>query len=115
MTDQPKPDPVAVSTDSLLSWPAVRAITGLSQTTIWRLQKSGDFPRSVRISPNRIAWRASDLAAWLSRPAGDAPGTLVAAPPAPRDPAPLEGRDGAGRPRRRAGRAQGPSQLTLGL
>ena len=50
--------------DRLLSWPQVRRLTGLSRTTAWRLQKTGDFPRPVALSPHRVAWRESDLAAW---------------------------------------------------
>jgi predicted DNA-binding transcriptional regulator AlpA len=50
--------------ERLLSWPQVRRLTGLSRTTAWRLQKTGDFPRPVALSPHRVAWRESDLAAW---------------------------------------------------
>jgi predicted DNA-binding transcriptional regulator AlpA len=33
------------------------------------LQRRGQFPRAVQLSPNRIAWRASELAQWCaSRP-----------------------------------------------
>lgn len=50
--------------DRLLAWPRVRDLTGLSRTTAWRLQKAGDFPLPVQISPGRVGWRESEIAAW---------------------------------------------------
>lgn len=50
--------------DRLLAWPAVRDITGLSRTTAWRMQKTGDFPLPVVVSPGRVCWWESELAAW---------------------------------------------------
>ena len=50
--------------DRLLAWPAVRDITGLSRTTAWRMQKTGDFPLPVMVSPGRVCWWESELAAW---------------------------------------------------
>ena len=41
-----------------------RAI-GLSRTTLWRKQKSGEFPRCVRLGPNSIGWRESQVQEWL--------------------------------------------------
>jgi predicted DNA-binding transcriptional regulator AlpA len=33
------------------------------------MQRRGQFPRAVQLSPNRIGWRASELARWVaSRP-----------------------------------------------
>ncbi|MFJ6024243.1 helix-turn-helix transcriptional regulator [Brevundimonas sp. NPDC092305] len=50
--------------DRLLQWSAVRDIAGISRTTAWRMQQTGDFPRPVPISPNRVAWWESELNAW---------------------------------------------------
>lgn len=50
--------------DRLLPWPKVKDITGLSRTTAWRLQKTGDFPLPVVISPGRVGWRESELLVW---------------------------------------------------
>lgn len=55
--------------DRYLSWPTVRHITGLSRTTVWRLQRAGTFPRAAHISPGRVAWRESEVTAWLERQA----------------------------------------------
>ena len=52
--------------DRLLRWPAVRARTGLSRTTVWRLVRAGSFPSPVRLSANAIGWRASDVETWIA-------------------------------------------------
>jgi predicted DNA-binding transcriptional regulator AlpA len=44
---------------------------GLSIPTIWRMRRRNDLPEPLRLSPGRIGWRESDIAAWLdSRQAG---------------------------------------------
>ena len=54
------------SRERLISYDEVHDRTGLSRTTIWRLEKIKDFPQSVRISPGRRAWRESDLDKWIA-------------------------------------------------
>jgi prophage regulatory protein len=49
----------------LLRFPAVRERTGLSRSTIWRLERRGEFPRHHRISANAVAWLEEDVAAWI--------------------------------------------------
>ena len=45
--------------------------TGLSRTTLWRLERRGDFPRHVRLSPNTTGWIESEVEKWIStRPRG---------------------------------------------
>jgi predicted DNA-binding transcriptional regulator AlpA len=53
--------------DELLALPAVLAITSLSRSGVYRAVASGRFPPPRKIGPSRIAWRASDIAAWLSQ------------------------------------------------
>ncbi len=50
--------------DRILPWSQVKVISGLSRTTVWRLQKTGDFPAAVQVSPNRVGWRQSELLEW---------------------------------------------------
>jgi predicted DNA-binding transcriptional regulator AlpA len=73
--------------ERLLPWRQVREMTGLSRTTAWRLQKRGDFPAPLVISPGRVGWRERDLEAWTEsrgpRGAGGAPPR-----PPPKAPAP---------------------------
>ena len=56
----------------LLRFPAVRLRTGLSRSTIWRLERAGDFPRHIRLSPNAVAWIEDEIAGWIRQKAGRA-------------------------------------------
>jgi prophage regulatory protein len=45
--------------------------TGLSRTTIWRLERAGKFPRRLRLSANSVGWSSDEIEAWLAgRPRG---------------------------------------------
>lgn len=50
----------------LLRFAAVRDRTGLSRSTIWRLERRGDFPRHRRISPNAVAWVEHEILEWIA-------------------------------------------------
>lgn len=52
--------------DSILRFPQVKDMTGLSRTTIWRLEQTGDFPKRVQLSPNAVGWRESEINHWQS-------------------------------------------------
>jgi prophage regulatory protein len=49
----------------LLRFSAVRERTGLSRSTIWRLERRGEFPKHHRISPNVVAWVEQDVLEWI--------------------------------------------------
>ena len=58
--DQAKPRQSAVvSRDDLI------VLTGLSETTLWRLEKAGDFPAKIRLSVRRVGWLRGEVEAWL--------------------------------------------------
>jgi len=57
--------PSHASTLKLLRFPIVRERTGLSRSTIWRLERRGEFPRHHRIAPNVVAWIEEEVAAWI--------------------------------------------------
>lgn len=59
-------DPANRQGDRFLSWPQVQALAGISRATAWRLQKTGDFPAPIKLSPNRVGWCARELAAWFA-------------------------------------------------
>lgn len=50
----------------LVRFPSVRERTGLSRSTIWRLERRGDFPRHRRISPNAVAWVEHEISEWIA-------------------------------------------------
>jgi prophage regulatory protein len=44
---------------------------GLSRTTIWRRERSGDFPLRIRLGGRSVGWLDSEVEEWLeSRPRG---------------------------------------------
>jgi prophage regulatory protein len=47
--------------------PAVRHKTGLSYSTIWRLEKAGTFPLRVQLSLNAVGWYEHEIDAWLEQ------------------------------------------------
>jgi prophage regulatory protein len=53
-------EPVAI-----LDEPKVEELTSLSRTTRWRLERRGEFPKRVRLSPGRVGWRQADIEAWI--------------------------------------------------
>jgi len=55
----------------LLRFPAVRDRTGLSRSTIWRLERQGDFPKHRRISANVVAWVEDEVLNWIHSKVGD--------------------------------------------
>lgn len=44
---------------------AVRDRTGLSRSTIWRLERRGDFPKHRRISLNAVGWLECEVDQWV--------------------------------------------------
>ncbi|MGY9058001.1 MAG: helix-turn-helix transcriptional regulator [Alphaproteobacteria bacterium] len=42
----------------------LKALGNISRTTLWRMERQGDFPRRRQITPNRVCWLASEVEAW---------------------------------------------------
>jgi prophage regulatory protein len=57
---------MSTSTESLLRLPELRARIGLGRSTIYRLVAAKQFPAPVKLSPQTIAWKASDVDAWIA-------------------------------------------------
>ena len=51
----------------------VENVTGLSRSSIYAKIAEGSFPRPVQIGARAVAWRASDIRAWMDslKKAGD--------------------------------------------
>jgi prophage regulatory protein len=60
-----------VRTLKLLRFPMVRERTGLSRSTIWRLERKGDFPKHRRISANVVAWVEEEVTSWIHSRVGE--------------------------------------------
>jgi prophage regulatory protein len=53
----------------LLRIQEVIRVTGLSRMTIYRYEKSGEFPKRRRIGKNSVRWLDQDIETWMtSRP-----------------------------------------------
>ena len=49
----------------VLRFRAVRDRTGLSRSTIWRLERRGTFPKHRRISLNAVGWLEEEVDQWI--------------------------------------------------
>ena len=61
--------------DRLLRRPDVERRVGLRRAWIYYLMRRGEFPLPVRLGDRAVAWRESDIAAWIAaRPVARAGG-----------------------------------------
>lgn len=49
--------------------PEVRTKTGLSDPTVFRMEKSGKFPRRVQLGGNSVGWIESEIDDWIEKKA----------------------------------------------
>jgi prophage regulatory protein len=49
---------------SFLRLPEVKAVTGLSKTSIYELIREKSFPAPVRLGPRAVAWVKSEIKQW---------------------------------------------------
>jgi len=52
-------------TPHMLRRSEVIKLTGLSDSTIWRMEAKGTFPKRVQLSVRRVGWRYSEVSKWL--------------------------------------------------
>jgi prophage regulatory protein len=52
--------------DRMLRWPEVRQMVGLSRTTVWRMERTGQFPRRLQLTERITAWPESTITSWLA-------------------------------------------------
>jgi len=38
---------------------------GLSDVTIWRMERAGKFPRRIRLGGNSVGWYESEIIEWM--------------------------------------------------
>lgn len=50
---------------TLLRRPIVEQQTGLSRSSIYAMMAEGSFPKPVRIGKRAVAWRSSEVHAWI--------------------------------------------------
>jgi prophage regulatory protein len=49
----------------LRRFPDVAKRVGLSRSSVWRLQRAGQFPQHRQLSPNTVGWWKPEIEAWL--------------------------------------------------
>ena len=54
------------SNDRIIRAKEVVEMTGLSRTTIWRMERYKSFPARVSLGKNSVGWKLSDVQKWLS-------------------------------------------------
>jgi prophage regulatory protein len=53
--------------ERMVLWPEVHTVVGLSRTTIWRMERMGQFPRRVLLSARAVGWPEAEVKAWLMK------------------------------------------------
>jgi prophage regulatory protein len=49
---------------AIYRFPELHRFTGLSRSTIWRMEAAGQFPAKIRLSKNSVGWNSVLVAAW---------------------------------------------------
>jgi prophage regulatory protein len=52
--------------ETLMRRPAVQAATGLSRSGLYAAMARNDFPKPVQLGPQSVAWRQSEIQAWIA-------------------------------------------------
>jgi prophage regulatory protein len=55
------------ATPRLIRRSDVQRMTGLGASSIYQLQREGNFPQSVQVSERRVAWVESEVSEWVSK------------------------------------------------
>lgn len=43
----------------------VLSVIGLSDTTLWRMEKTGQFPKRINLGGNSVGWLSSEIQKWI--------------------------------------------------
>lgn len=58
---------VVINGRRLLRWSQVQQMVGLSKSTIWRMEREGQFPRRRLIGQRAVGWYTDEVQKWLSK------------------------------------------------
>lgn len=56
----------AVQRPRIIRKPELLNIVGLSDPTIWRMEREGTFPKRLRLGGNSCGWLESEVTGWLN-------------------------------------------------
>ena len=51
--------------DPIIRRKKLRQLVGLSDSTLYRKEQAGEFPRRVKLGRHSVGWRLSEVEAWL--------------------------------------------------
>ncbi len=54
------------NSDRVLRKPEVLYRVGLSDVSIWRKERAGDFPKRLKLGANSVGWLESEIESWLA-------------------------------------------------
>lgn len=57
--------PLPTEAERIIRSDEVQELTGLSRTTIWRMENKGDFPRRVPLGTGSVGWKLSEIKDWI--------------------------------------------------
>lgn len=52
--------------ERIIRFAEVKKLVGLSRTTIWRKQQTGEFPQSISLGVNSVGWYKSEILGWIN-------------------------------------------------
>ena len=61
------PEPSAVPAMRVIRRKELRRVVPLSDTTIYELERRGQFPRRFRLTPRCVVWDLAEVQEWLVR------------------------------------------------
>ena len=69
VTGNPPQAPAKQSNDTqdrILRAHEVKQIVGISRSTIWRLERKGQFPARLPLGTGSVGWLKSDIESWVN-------------------------------------------------
>jgi prophage regulatory protein len=57
--------------DQIIRKPELFSKLSLSDSTVWRMEKTGKFPRRIKLGGNSVGWFANEIDEWLSKKYAD--------------------------------------------
>jgi len=68
-----EPNRATMNTERIIRKPELLRIIGLSDCTVWRMEKEGRFPLRIRLGGNSTGWLLSEVEAWIAARAAERP------------------------------------------
>ena len=55
----------------IIRWPELQKKIGVSNVTVWRWEKDGQFPKRIRLGGNSAGWIESEVDKWIEKRAAE--------------------------------------------